>query len=146
MVKVPLEQLVWIVIKLHEKYAKRGLGRTKLVKLLFFIDLEAMKRFSSKITGLTWFRWFYGPFNPEIYRILEELMSQGVIDIDVYVHDDLRTEFIYCTKKPMKVELSRDIKALVKEVVRKYAKKSLIEVLKDAYEKMGDRDLGEVII
>ncbi|RLG79301.1 MAG: hypothetical protein DRO40_13010 [Thermoprotei archaeon] len=141
-----LKELVWVIVKLHEKYAGRGLGRTKLMKLLFLIDLEAKRRLSRTVTGLEWFRWFYGPFTTEIYPVLEELLDAGFIDLDVYVHDDLRTEYTYKVAKDMKTNIPKEVMKIVKDVVKKYAKKPLYKVLQDVYKEIGDKDLGEAIL
>jgi hypothetical protein len=56
-------------------------GKTKLVKLLYLIDVEYQRRFSRKLTGLDWVFYHYGPYSPAIDEILKQ------IDLDIPQED-----------------------------------------------------------
>jgi len=144
--KFSLSDIIIKIIELHTMYANRGPGRVKLIKLLFLIDHEAKKRNLGKITGLEWIMNFFGPFNPKIYEVLRNLMNKGVIDIDVHVYDDLRTEFVYCIRKSMRVCIPKEVETLIEHIVEKYAKKSLYEILWDIYKEIRSRDLDEALL
>ncbi len=147
--KGSLRELILYVIKLHMKYASRGLGRTKLMKILFLIDYYALNGdLGRKITGLKWFRWYYGPFNNEVFPTLNELVKENKVKLDIHVYDDFRIEYMYYATNPSikDIELPEEIKNIVNKIVKKYAKKTLNEVLNDVYEKMGNKGLGEEIL
>ena len=50
-----------------------GFGKTKLVKLLYLIDVENYRRRGATISGLTWRFYHYGPYAFEIDTALKEL-------------------------------------------------------------------------
>ena len=50
-----------------------GFGKTKLVKLLYLIDVENYRRRRKTLSGLEWRFYHYGPYAFEIDNALEEL-------------------------------------------------------------------------
>ena len=52
-------------------------GKTKLVKLLYLIDVEAYRLHGHTLTGLNWIFYHYGPYTTEIDEVLKQL------DLDV---------------------------------------------------------------
>lgn len=48
-------------------------GKTKLVKLLYLIDIENFRRYSSQLTNFEWCFYHYGPYAPAIDKVLEQL-------------------------------------------------------------------------
>ncbi len=50
-----------------------GFGKTKLVKLLYLIDVENYRRRRKTLSGLEWRFYHYGPYAFEIDEALEEL-------------------------------------------------------------------------
>jgi len=77
-----LRDIILLIINLHMKYSGRGLGRTKLMKLLFLIDHDAIKeKLGKSVTGLKWYKWFYGPFSNGVYPELNKLLGEGYMDL-----------------------------------------------------------------
>jgi len=54
-----------------------GFGKTKLVKLLYLIDVEYQRLYSHKLTELEWIFYHYGPYAFAIDDVLKQL------DIDI---------------------------------------------------------------
>ncbi|MCY4653096.1 MAG: Panacea domain-containing protein [Dehalococcoidia bacterium] len=50
-----------------------GFGKTKLVKLLYLIDVENYRRRRKTLSGLEWRFYYYGPYAFEIDNALDEL-------------------------------------------------------------------------
>ena len=50
-----------------------GFGKTKLIKLLYLMDVENYSRRRVTITGLEWRFYHYGPYAPEIEDALRDL-------------------------------------------------------------------------
>jgi hypothetical protein len=59
--------------------ARRGLGRTALVKLCYLIDVESMRLTGKTVTGLQFIRYHYGPYAVEATRTADKLLSSGLI-------------------------------------------------------------------
>ena len=60
-----------LVVELRD--AGASVGKTKLVKLLYLIDVENWRRRQKTLTGLEWQFYHYGPYAFEIDDALEEL-------------------------------------------------------------------------
>lgn len=52
---------------------------TVIMKTCYLIDYTASKRTGNQITELEYIRYNYGPFNPNIYQFLMELMESGSV-------------------------------------------------------------------
>lgn len=52
---------------------KRNLTRTKLVKMLYLLDKGYRAKCGEVLTGLTYKRYFYGPYSEDIVKALSEL-------------------------------------------------------------------------
>ena len=58
-----------------------NITRTKLVKLLYLIDLDYAKDKGRRLTGLTYYSYYYGPYSEEIVAGINELKGY---EIDEY--------------------------------------------------------------
>jgi hypothetical protein len=63
--------IAYVVCKLVDMEA--SFGKTKLVKLLYLIDVENYRLFSHTLTGLDWVFYHYGPYAFEVDQTLKEL-------------------------------------------------------------------------
>jgi hypothetical protein len=52
---------------------RASFGKTKLVKLLYLIDIESYRRYSRRLTGLDWLFYHYGPYALEIDQALKQI-------------------------------------------------------------------------
>jgi hypothetical protein len=64
-----------LIVHLLAGVLDRGgqLGKTKLVKLLYLVDVEHYALFRSRPTGYTWRYYFYGPYDSAIENTLKRL-------------------------------------------------------------------------
>jgi len=71
----------------HTKYC----GKTKILKLMYFLDFCHFKQTGKSVTGLEYFAWKMGPVPKELY---EELSSNASLDlksaINIASYDDFR--------------------------------------------------------
>ena len=54
-----------------------------MMKLLYFIDLKAVQRLGGTLTPLCWVWYTYGPFDPEVYRVLDTLDVNEEVSVRV---------------------------------------------------------------
>jgi uncharacterized phage-associated protein len=67
---------------------------TKLAKLLYFADLESVKRGGDPISGLEW-RWRkFGPFDNTLVTIERELIEQGWLTSEPYYESGRRLRLV----------------------------------------------------
>jgi len=121
-----------------------GVGRTRLMKVLFLVDAIAGKRLGKKITGLEWFRWHYGPFSPIVLDVLDKLVYEGFVEVDK--GPEVRYKIIYELDED-KLNIDKEEREIIDRVVEEYGFLPLGELLNIVYEKYKIYDLekGEVI-
>ena len=59
-------------------------GKTKLLKLLYFLDFKHFKQTGKSVTSLDYFAWQMGPVPKELF---EELSSNLKLDMKMAIHD-----------------------------------------------------------
>ena len=64
----------------HTKYC----GKTKLLKLLYFLDFKHFKQTGKSVTGLDYFAWQMGPVPEELFEELSERMKP---DMKAAIHE-----------------------------------------------------------
>ena len=52
---------------------------TVLIKLCYLADLISLKRYNRKISSFNYIRYYFGPFDPEIYTDLESLVKDNFL-------------------------------------------------------------------
>jgi len=107
-----------------------GVGRTRIMKLLFLVDAEARKRYGYTVTGVDWRRWRYGPFSREVLDVLDELAREEALIADA----DPDVRYIALDDPP---KIPREIREIIDEVVKDYGFTSMRELLKKVYEEYG---------
>jgi uncharacterized phage-associated protein len=70
----------------HTKYC----GKTKLLKLLYFLDFKHFKQTGKSVTGQDYFAWKMGPVPRELF---EELSGDMRSDLKAAIHDLPDEEF-----------------------------------------------------
>lgn len=142
-VMAELKELVLYVVSRHVSRTGFGIGRIRLMKLLFLVDYLYSKRFGRKLTSTEWRMWLFGPFSREVLDALDELELSGELAVE-------RTErggvFYYAVAKPPR--LGESIEKLVDEVIRTYGTKPLEELLEEVYsiDVVRDAGLGDKIL
>lgn len=58
-------------------------GKTKLLKLLYFLDFSHFKQTGKSVTGLNYFAWEMGPVPKELFEELSDNMS---FDMEAAIH------------------------------------------------------------
>lgn len=121
---------------------RRGISRTRLMKLLFIADVLAKDRLGRRLVGGEWVRWYFGPFNKHVLDVLDELFEEGLIDI---VREDPGVFYVSLEEPP---RLGRDVRALLDEVIKEYGFMKIDELLDTVYERwrVSERRLGEVML
>lgn len=142
-----LQNLIkYIVARISD--AGGTLGITKLVKLLYLIDVEYYRRHSKLLTGLDWIFYHYGPYSLEIPDIIRSL------DLDIPQEDvSIGDGHIIHQFKPVyrhEADISEVVPTsdvmLVEKVIDRWAIENLNRLLSYVYfdtEPMQDAELGK---
>lgn len=68
------EQIISYLVKLH-KHA----NKTVLMKLSYIVDLTSIARGKEKLTDFNYIRYYYGPFDSNLYIDLKNLLDKKII-------------------------------------------------------------------
>lgn len=118
----------------------RGVGRTRLMKIVFLVDALSMKSLGKRITSVEWRRWHYGPFSKDILDELDRLVEDG----DVLTDIGPEVRYFSLNEPP---SLPSDVREVVDKVIREYGFLPLRKLLERVYKEYNIREipLGERI-
>jgi uncharacterized protein YwgA len=138
-----LKKLILYLVTRYYRVTGKGIGRTKLMKLVFLVDYLHWKRFGKRLLDVKWVKYLYGPFSKAVLDALDELEREGVIGIV-----ELDKGIILYTALYNNIKLSEEAKKIVDEVVENFGKLSLDELLQYVYslDEVRGRDLGEEML
>lgn len=80
---------------LHIMQKRKWVSITELMKLSYLIDYTLSTKNLSPITGFSYIRYFYGPFDRDIYRIIEDLIRRKEVVEDTEFSDTGREYIVY---------------------------------------------------
>ncbi|GEM_PF-999697 len=136
----PLEQVVfYILLRLGKT------GKTKLVKLLFLIDRE-LSRKGESIFKEPFKKYYYGPYNPEIEKVLDSLETKGLIEISVkellfdegFKFEIRPSRYI----SPENLEFVKKNRYDIDKIIDNLGRKTLDEILEEVYSLEEVRNTG----
>lgn len=127
-----LEDLIlYIIAKLSNSKIK--IGRTRIIKLLYLIDLVALRRLNEKITGLKYYYHFYGPYAQEIIEVLDKLSHCGKVETTTIPAHNGMVAYDYRVQDLPKVSLEPEKRRLVDEIISKFGRMRLDKLLEVVY-------------
>jgi len=133
-VKIAIPLLSDIILYMVSRFP-RGVGRTRLTKLLFLVDAISSKELGHRVTGVGWKRWFFGPFSREVLDALDTLVRSERL----YVDAGPEVRYIALGEPP---SLPEDVKRVIDKVIREYGFMPLKMLLTRVYEEYSIESLG----
>ena len=126
-------------------------GKTKLVKLLYLIDVEDYRRFGRSLSGLEWVYYHYGPYAFDIDGALSE-MSLDVPSESIETRRGV-SAIVFKPSRDLNPDLGRHVESnhelrLVNRVINSWALTDLNALLNHVYfytEPMRDAHRGDVL-
>jgi hypothetical protein len=95
--------------------------RTKLVKLLYFVDLRAWELYGRTVTGVEWIWHNYGPFSSEILSACRRLQLSDELDIEVGRNYYGSPQYEIQSSSPAYYRIpSNELVALIDEVLNEF--------------------------
>lgn len=139
---IHLRDLLLYIISVYSRIKGRGIGRTKLMKLVFLIDYHAIKELGSKITKITWFKWLYGPFSRAVLDTLDVLEDEGIVEIEEI--PDIGRFYKYSKR----IVLPEKYKQIVDRVLNMYMETPLDRLLDKVYNlpEVKEKKIGDIIL
>lgn len=141
-----------LIIYLVTNIKQTILTRTKMVKLLFLIELIFFDRYKKRLTELEYKSYHYGPYAASIIDAIEEL-KEVEIDEKTTITEAGNTCYIYSKGnlfirfKEKDLALPDEVRRIVDEVISGYAQLSIEKILEIVYESdvFKNTPIGEVI-
>jgi len=130
------EQVILYVVSKLEGRVK--IGRTRLMKLLYLIDLVAKHKLGRTVTGARYYYYLFGPFSDEVQQAVIDLTRQGLLEDDPEL-THMGQAHNYRTAENVDVngvceDISVEERELIDEVVKKIGRRSLDYVVRTAYQ------------
>jgi uncharacterized phage-associated protein len=63
-----------------ELQPRRPLTRTKLVKLIYLCDLDAVENFNRPLTSVQWKSYYYGPYSSDVVEAADALDGRVIVE------------------------------------------------------------------
>jgi uncharacterized phage-associated protein len=97
------------------------INRTKIAKLLYFADLEAVKRIGRPQSGVPWVWYHYGPYHPILKTVEQDLITSNVITCESIPIDIGVTErHLRLTGETPQIEIDSEFAKILAGVVTDY--------------------------
>ena len=113
-----------------------NITRTKLVKILYLIDLSYVKAKKRSLTGLTYHSYYFGPYSEDIINAINQLKGYEVEEVSS-ISLDGREYYLYRPGMNPRWEtppaLQDEEAEVIDQVISEHGNKSLDEILKYVY-------------
>jgi hypothetical protein len=135
-----------------------SLTRTKIVKLLYLMDLHAEQELGSSITGIQYKRYFYGPFSKKILSAIDKMNGFEIIERNQtsskgreYYTYELGNQPRFSLKKPSiffeNGDRDEEKIEIFKSIVKKFGDENTDKILSAVYDtpSFSDTEFGKKI-
>ncbi len=141
------EKLENVILYVIYNLGGRLESRTKLVKLLYFIDKKAQEELKSKITGVRYIYHYYGPYSPDIINAVHELEEEGKL---IEEYDPLYGMYRYYLAENIDdendIKLSEEERGIIDKVLKDYGGMNAKKLKERAYEYLSDKKPGDIVL
>lgn len=121
-----------IVARLHHVE-----GRTRLMKLVYLSDVEAVARLGHPISGAKFYSYTHGPFAKEVLETLREMRGFWIEETGEQINNTGEYCYTYSIShfphEPLDIE-DDDERAIVNEIVDFWGRRPLRELLDHVYD------------
>jgi len=73
------EKLQQVIVYFLERINNVHLGRTKLMKLLYFVDFDHQEAYGHSVTGATYRKLPHGPYPDKIEKLIKKMEKEGLV-------------------------------------------------------------------
>ena len=138
-----LRNLVLYLITRYCMVTGKGIGRARLMKLAFLVDYLYWKRYGRRLLDVKWVKHLFGPFSKDVLDALDELEHEGIVGV-VEIDKGIA---LYIARYS-NIKLSEKAKKIVDEVVERFGKLGIEELLNYVYnlDEVRGMDMGEEIL
>jgi uncharacterized phage-associated protein len=73
------EKMQQVILYFLEHINNVHLGRTKLMKLLYFVDFDHMEKYGRPVTGAVYRKLPHGPYPKDAEKLIERMETKGLV-------------------------------------------------------------------
>lgn len=118
-----------IILYFLHKINNVHLGKTKLMKLIYFLDFDHFEKYSISVTGDSYCNLPAGPVPDRASLILEEMKKEGLIDISTKQVNNIR-KYEYTPLVSPNIDIFKITEInMLKEVCKKWEHHSTAEIV-----------------
>ena len=139
-------EVIGLILSIH---GGKIYSKTKLIKLLYLLDLQFAKESGIPLTGIEYKSYFYGPYSEDIEDALKSLEKLGFLEV-TQEKSTFTGKLYYVLKLldlPRFNKLTEKEKEKIRKLVSRYIDSSLDDILDEVYEteEYKNTPFGEVI-
>jgi hypothetical protein len=108
-----------------------GVSKTKLLKLVYLVELLYKRRYGERLTNAEWVYYFYGPYLYDYDELLNKNTSLNISSVGYA--EDKEAQIVSIKNTYSNNEVPSDIKFLIGGVVRDYGNLDLRSLLDHVY-------------
>jgi uncharacterized phage-associated protein len=125
---VHTEQLRNLMLAIASHSSVKNLGLTKLWKLIYFIDVSALRDRGSTITGSEFVKYPFGPVPSRGEKVLKTLRREKLLETEQRASGAFNQTFVTARHKPDTRAFSDDERAIIDRVCRRLGGKTATEL------------------
>jgi uncharacterized protein YwgA len=127
--------ILYLVYQLKKRKRSVLVGRTRIMKLLYLVDLVAKYRLGKTITGSRYFYHFFGPYSEEIQDAIISLTEKGLLlDKPVLTNVGQAHDYDVKSEPPPALPLKKEEKLILDEILKKFGRKKLEDLVATTYQ------------
>jgi len=107
-----------------------SLGKVRLIKLLYLLDVENYRSYQNIYSGLEWIFYKYGPYSFEIEELLDEI---GVTEEEIPISESRFFKKLKLEIEDIAIELDIETKAIIEKLLDEWGTADLYELLDYIY-------------
>ena len=127
----PLAQDLALALLTSAQARGNVLNKTKLLKLMYLVDIEHFRTHRKTLTGFDWIFFLYGPWAAEYDGLIADLEQRDFIEVDSWESGGL-------SGNRLTAKENRDLEAVLKSTIEFYQVKHQVET-------WSDRSLSELL-
>lgn len=116
--QVNLDKLNALVLHLGNTPHVENLGKTKLWKLIYFIDVAFLREYGHSLTNSEYIKYDHGPVPSRGEKVLKSLSRDGLISIKLKDYGSYTQHHVTTTVEPEEVLSSNEL-LLINKICRK---------------------------
>jgi uncharacterized phage-associated protein len=125
-----VSDLIYETISQYNKAFGKGITKTKLLKLVYLVELFYKRRCGKRLTNAEWVYYLYGPY----LHNYDEILENSDINIKNAEYDnDKESQILSIKNTEESKNISPDVKFLIGGIVRDYGSLDLRSLLDHVY-------------